>query len=505
MIDEPHPNGHQMNGPELESEILELTLAWQQGVATNEERARLEYLLADSVEARRLYASIASDTVALAELAEAAAEVGADSLVLAGREASIARKAVVGRGAGWSVSLPWLAAAAAIMIAILWGASDWIRDGALAGANGQRPLARIVQLEGVEWTDEGNHYNEWSQVYPGDSLSIKSGMVELVIDNVVQLVVKGPADLRLVSERKAVASSGQLVARAGPEGIGFEVVTPHASVVDQGTVFGISITPQDQTDVVVYDGTVDVAVLDQAPSKSQQVAAAPRRLETGEALRIGRAGKLNRITTVDATYFLPPPQIGKFSSQPSRLIASVSDSVNSLDTTKYYRIVGGGLTEDCHAFVDRLHQWNGVDSRGLPPFLRGADYVMAFNDDKVLTDLQIAVELTQPASLFVLWDDRVPAPQWLTDDFVDTGWDMGLDEGYVDRKHGKSRRTAIGAGNGVDFVFSVWRRDVLEASSVMLGALGTQEIALPPREVPQCMYGIAATPLVRVQTAAHGN
>lgn len=487
-----------MRGPELENEVLELALAWQQGVASAEERARLEYLLGDSAEARRVYASIASDTVSLAELAEAAAGATA-SPNLSMADSGASRR---GRISFWNSSLSGFAAAAALVAVVLWGATNWLplENGSRRGPI-QRPLARIVQLEDVEWADGAEHYGEWSQIYPSDSLRFKSGMVELVVDNVVQMVVKGPADLVMVSERKALAYSGQLVARAGPEGIGFEVQTPHASVIDQGTVFGISITADDQTDVVVYEGTVDVAVRTEA-SESSRKDLEPRRLETGEALRIGRQGKLNRITTVDATYFLPPPQIGRFSNQPSRLIASVTDSVNSLDTAKYYRVVGGGLSEDCHAYVDRLHQWNGVDSRGLPLFLRDADYVMAFNDDKVLTDLQIAVELAQPASLFILWDDRVPAPRWLIDDFTDTGWDIGLDEGYTDRKHGKSRRTAIGAGNGIDFVFSVWRRDVLDASSVMLGPLGTEKISLPPREVPQSMYGIAATPLMRANASA---
>lgn len=497
MIDD-----QEMHSSELENEVLELALAWQQGVADAEERARLEYLLADSAEARRIYANIASDTVSLSEVAEAANGVDLPAAAsVAGRGASRLRASLFGPNTMWNSSLSAVAAAAALIAAVIWGATNWLPlDGGPVLGPGARPLARIVQLEDVEWVDDARHYNEWSQVYPGDSLRFKSGMVELVVDNVVQMVVKGPADLHMVSERKAIAYGGQLVARAGPDGIGFEIQTPHASVIDQGTVFGISITPDDQTDIVVYEGIVDVAVRSE-PGQGTGEKPQPRRLETGEALRVGRLGKLNRITTVDATYFLPPPQIGRYSNQPSRLIASVTDSVNSLDTAKYYRIVGGGLSEDCHAYVDRLHQWNGVDERGIPPFLRGADYVMAFNDDKVLTDLQIAVELAQPASLFILWDDRVPAPQWLTDDFVDTGWDIGLDEGFIDRTHGKSRRSAVGAGNGVDFIFSVWRRDVFDASTVMLGSLGTQKVELPPREVPQSMYGIAATSLIRTQSA----
>ena len=477
-----------LNDQELESEVLELTLAWQQGVADADQRARLEYLLGDSSGARRIYATIASDTVTLADVAEASFGSNPTN--------SDAGSLVSPAGGFFSgLNRVLLAALAASLLLAVTGVLLWTVGGAAesvgGAANGRQPLARIVQLEDVDWQPGSTVYREWSQVSSGESLKLKSGMVELVVDNAVQVVIKGPAELELVSRHKAIAHSGQLVARAGPEGIGFEIETPNASVVDQGTSFGISITPNDQTDVVVYEGKVDVAVRGAAGT------AAARRLETGEALRVGDHGTLRRITTVDASDFLPPPQIGRFASLPSQVITSVTDSVKSLDTAKYYRIVGRGFSEDCHAYVDRLHQWNGVDERGIPAFLRDADYVMTFNDDKVLADLQIAVGFSQPARLFVLWDDRVPVPSWLAGDFVDSGWDVGMDEGFNDRKDGKSRRTAVGPGNGVDFVYSVWRRDVLEASSVILGPVNSEDILLPPREVPQGMYGIAAVPLAR--------
>src|SRR5262249_49005143 len=138
----------------------------------------------------------------------------------------------------------------------------------------------------------------------------------------------------------------------------------------------------------------------------------------------------------------------------------------------------------------------GIDSRGLPPFLLGGDYVMTFNDDKIAKDLSIAITLGQPANVYVLIDDRVPLPDWLKRDFVDTGWDVGVDEGYTDR----TIKTAKGAGQSIDHIYSVWRRTVTHPDTVILGALGAEQFTKPARDVERSMYGVVVTPWHRDQT-----
>jgi hypothetical protein len=174
------------------------------------------------------------------------------------------------------------------------------------------------------------------------------------------------------------------------------------------------------------------------------------------------------------------------------VIVSVTDNLKSSDTAKYYRVVARGFREDCQAYVDRQHQWNGLDDRGIPPFLSRGDYVMTFNDDKTQHNLRIAVELAQPSRLYLLIDDRAELPSWLTGEFTDTGWDVGFDEGFADVE---AVETAVGAGRSIDQVFSVWSQDVTTASTVLLGSLQQEETASPPREVLRAMYGIVATPL----------
>ncbi len=319
-------------------------------------------------------------------------------------------------------------------------------------------------MQSVIWADGARHYREWSTVSCGETLEFESGLVEISINDAVQIVLRGPAELELLSDKKAFLYRGKLVARVGPTGIGFFVDTPHARVLDLGTEFGISLTEQDHTDVVVYKGNVDLT------ARSGSAKTTSHRLGAGEAMRVGNHGKLARITTVEFRDFVPPPRLGRVAVKPSKLIASVTDNVKSLDTSKYYWIVDSGFSEDCRAFVDRNYEWNGVDERGLPPFLCEADYVMTFNDAKVREDLQITIELSRPATLYILFADRNPIPDWLKRDFVDTGWDVGMDEGYVDLDalyrqvpeavHKKVPTIAVGAGKSVDYIHSVWQREV---------------------------------------------
>jgi hypothetical protein len=132
----------------------------------------------------------------------------------------------------------------------------------------------------------------------------------------------------------------------------------------------------------------------------------------------------------------------------------------------------------------------------LPPFLFGGDYVMTFNDDKVLNEIEIAVTVSQPANLYVLLDDRIAPPDWLKRDFIDTRWKLGGDDGWEDApKVEGGIAVGVGPGQSVEQSFSVWRRVVREPTTVVLGALS--ELTPPPAvDAGWSMYGVVATPLV---------
>jgi FecR protein len=492
-----------MEDSDLIKEVLDLTVAYQNVDTTAEERARLERLLLDNPQAIAWYLRVVDDTLTLRASASARESqppvdsCGADDDEACGiapaDQSSLHRTLPIvlpSIGRAWRTWAAPVAAAcilAAAAAALSWSPREMSPDSAKNSAVGRS--ARVVNVSNVEWSSGANHYGEWSFIQPGDSIKIERGLVNLFLDNGAELLIEGPADVDFVSVKKVFARKGKLAARVSPTAIGFSIETPHANVIDRGTSFGMSVDEGKRTDVVVYEGMVDLDVLgdDSHPR---------RRLERGEAMSVNRQGKLSRITTVQSSEFLEPPQVRVAGNLVDRVITAVSDNARSMETAKYYRVIPGGFREDCRAYVDRLHEWNGVDERGLPPFLVGGDYVMTFNDDKILTEIEIAVSLGQPSALYVIIDDRAPRPKWLTSDFVDTNWDVGSDEGYDDHVID----TGVGPGESIEHVCSVWRRDVTAPSTVVLGALADEKPEKPPvpiTKLGRSMYGIVATPLRR--------
>ena len=138
------------------------------------------------------------------------------------------------------------------------------------------------------------------------------------------------------------------------------------------------------------------------------------------------------------------------------VISDVRDNIRDVDSAvKSYQIVHGGLEEDCLAFVDRNHQWNGLEATGMPPFLVGTDYIMPFNDDKFVSGLELKLTLARPATLYIFLDDNMEAPVWLRDKFTDTGLGIGLDCSRTEWHRNHS--LGVGPGNSIDFKFSIWK------------------------------------------------
>lgn len=341
-------------------------------------------------------------------------------------------------------------------------------------------VACIARLCRVQWQGDEDGLREWSRLSAGQRLRLASGRVELFFDRGAVLIVEGPADLQVVNSMRARARQGKITARVGADASGFAIETPAGEVIDLGTEFGLQVTQAGTTDVVVFRGKVDFRY---QPAERLHEPAQTRRLTSGEALRVDRQGRFSRIMAVDSDQFPASADPTVRPEVSSGLIAAIKDNLREPDSAKYYQIVRRGLSEDARAYVDRDHEWNGVDVAGLPAFLRGADYVRTFNDDKRAGDLKTTVTLTRPAVLYVLFDDRYEPPIWLREAFRDTGFDVGLDEGpspLIDLSVG------VGPGVSIDQVFSVWKRVVEKPGCITLGPMGKKVGG-------KAMYGIAAT------------
>jgi hypothetical protein len=489
-----------MDDSSLFDEVLQLTMRRHADDVTEEELARLEHLLENSPQAIVYYLKVVDDSLTVREFVEARAKLPADGAPLGSLVSSASSLTDCQLAGNCPVELAdcepqprsarrWMVLAAACAIAAV-AATIWtVRRPAVEVAAAPGHGARVMYVSGVDWIDLENRFISWSHIVPGDVMQFRSGVVNVFIDNGVELLIEGPADVEFASLERLVVTEGRVAARVGPEAIGFCIETPHANVIDRGTAFGISVDSTRQTDVVVYEGMVDLDVV--SPKTINSKTPPRRRMAVGEAIRVNNEGDLSRIASVQGGEFPSLPQIRTGPTAQERVITSVTDNIRLNDTAKSNRLIPAGFGEDCRAYVDREHEWNGITEAGLPDFLVGGDYVMTFNEDKTDTEFELTVELAQPANLYVLFDNRVPAPEWLVRDFVDTGVDIGLDEVHLH----VNMESATGSGKSLDQFYSVWKREVRDPSSILLGPLGHETYTQPARVVQRGMYGIVATPL----------
>lgn len=374
-------------------------------------------------------------------------------------------------------------------------------EGSASATGPKKTVARLSRLWKPQWSDSAEKFAEWAPLVAGQVIDLTSGRAEVFFDAGAQLTLQGPVRFEVIGPKSGRVFHGELTARVGEHAKGFSLVSAMGKVIDLGTEFGMSVQPDGELDVVVFDGVVDLQQIQPGSGNDGAMAEATSRITTGEAVRIKPDGTAARIVAIDSSRFTWAAVPNGSRAAASPVIKSVNDTFRTPGVGPFYEIVHGGLGEDVRAYVDRPHEWNGADSTGIPEFLRGADYVKTFNDDKIRGRIELTVELQQAADVYVFWDDRAgPAPPWLKDGFVDTCLKIGLDEGaYRDTRTGYVYRTtertpgkpvalqgATGAGMSVDVVYSIWHREVPHPGPLKLGAV------LGKKYTHGAMYGIAA-------------
>ncbi len=384
----------------------------------------------------------------------------------------------------------------AIVVAIAAAVLAVVAPFALTRSNDNEKVATATvsgKGDNVRWFI-GNRriYERTAQVRAGEEVILFGGQLDLDFDNGAEVTVRGPTSITPISRMRVWLEQGQMRASVGPEAIGFSVETPSADVVDLGTQFGVRVGDDETTSVAVFSGEVDVK------STAFNASTQPRRLRIGEGLQLSPAGDVQALEAIVSHWFPSANETGRFAVPKASVISGVTDNLKTKAGRRcFYEIVPAGLREDALAYADRgYHQWNGADSRGIPNYLVGADYVKLFNNRKRQYDVEIYLSLAQAAGVFVFWDDRLPHPAWLTDNYVQTGDVIGLDEGphifengsFLDRDE-----PGIGAGVSVDRELSIWMCLVNRPSKIQMGS--NEELNWGE---PMVMYGVAAVPLNRV-------
>ena len=366
-----------------------------------------------------------------------------------------------------------LLVAAAVLVIVIGLAATWF-------ASGPSPeIGWASRVDGVTWSDGQPPITQGAS-FSSTRFRTDGGQLELQFKSGATLRCDGPSVVDVLSGMRVRVTQGQVSVRIAESAKGFVVETPDAEVVDLGTEFGVHVRKGEHTDVVVFDGEVDV-------QRSARKAEGRQRLIKGEAIRVDSRGDLQRVMQVTRSAETEIWSVGE-SVSPSSVIHGIRDNLRTADAKKYYEIVPGGFREGVKAYVDRGHLWKSMTADGMPAFLHGADYIKTFNRDRDEGALEIRLKLARLADVYVLYNDKSPLPPWLGESFADTGDDVGLD-GYPDRV--KKDRDLSGLGKSIDAIFSVWRLAVQEPGELLLGSVGATQRG------KQSMYGIVVVPVER--------
>lgn len=302
-----------------------------------------------------------------------------------------------------------------------------------------------------------------------------------------QLYCEGPCKIDLVSPMLVSLEHGKVTADVPPPAIGFTVLTKRVQVTDLGTRFGVNVDKNENVDVVVFDGEVNL-------SDRQGKVKLPEGLFAGEALSVNQSDHFQRLVSIGHD---PTSKIWTSSWQTDTnlrrsVFSRVTDNLAIDSEPNFYGIIPRGLVEDARAYSDRVHEWNSLPGKPLPAWLRGADLIRRFNSRKYDHSSHLEVDVTVSADclLFVLWDTRCEPLPWLKERFKDTGYVLGMDEGpyKVDEYS-----VDVGPGESIDTTYSAWVTKVQANEEIKLGILGNEHLGKYKN-----LYGIAAKPLDRI-------
>jgi anti-sigma factor RsiW len=278
---------------EHRTELLRLLSSLCDGQLNESEQARLEVLLSDE-EARRLYLQYVDMHARLLTHPAIAGDHNLPGLdALAGVIGPVALPMATQHTAGaerhrgrslqrsWSL-LSYVAVAAAtlaatMLVQIVASGPKKPDTGPALTVGAPTYVATLSQAADAQWGASTEAYHAGARILAGE-LELQKGIARLSYDGGIELIIEGPARLRLESESAATLLAGKIVFRADDASAPFTLTTPSSILVDLGTEYAVDVSAK-QEEVHVFSGEV------QRVSKSAAPHAQPELLAAGEARR----------------------------------------------------------------------------------------------------------------------------------------------------------------------------------------------------------------------------
>lgn len=120
----------------------------------------------------------------------------------------------------------------------------------------------LTQTVNCRWDQSAAAPANGALLKPGDSLNLLERSALVTFTSGEKVVLQGPAELQIESPSTVALAWGALNARVPSHAVGFTVKMPLGTVVDLGTAFALRIRPDHSFNVQVFEGMVELRLLD---------------------------------------------------------------------------------------------------------------------------------------------------------------------------------------------------------------------------------------------------
>ena len=204
---------------------------------------------------------------------------------------------------------------AAGLLIVVTSTAKWYRTRTEHLANAPVHVAQLSDSSEARWSEDGVPVQA-GPLAAGRILGLQEGLAEITFDSGARVILQGPAVFELQTRCGGLLSHGLLTAHVPVEAAGFAVSTPHATLVDLGTEFGIAVDSNGLSQFEVFTGTVEISAAVESDSGLSR-----QQLKGGEGLRV-RSSALGG-----------PPQVNRIAAGGRRFIRSLAGNPNQPPAT----------------------------------------------------------------------------------------------------------------------------------------------------------------------------
>ncbi len=206
-------------------------------------------------------------------------------------ESRLASFARIFRAVGVKTARLAAVGAAIVLVGAMVALVIWGRAG--SGTRPDAVLANLMDTMEARWSVD---LEQHAALHKGQ-FKLEQGYARLVFQTGAEVSIEGPAEFRLESDRRMVLLSGRLFATVPPPAQGFAVDTPHTSIVDLGTQFGVKVDSADSSSLHLFKGKASLTPTGAGWNHTTEI------ITAGQAGSVDAAGQVKSIP-VDNTAFV---------------------------------------------------------------------------------------------------------------------------------------------------------------------------------------------------------